>query len=168
MDKDFENFINFLNKKRKSDDIDDEQNTSMLNDFKYISTQRLLSLGDEILKLKGDKLIEYTIDLIKNFKTIINNTKNKKGNNLLDKSSSLILTIELSVSCIILKDIKKLAEQDKKLTFKKCIKLLEDKDKSFMEGCLKGGQEIKTFLKTEDTKESPMGLMFYMAKKNKK
>lgn len=50
---------------------------------------------------------------------------------------------------------------------KKCINLLEDKDKSFMEGCLKGGQEIKTFLKTEDTKESPMGLMFYMAKKNK-
>ena len=31
---------------------------------------------------------------------------------------------------------------------KKCIKLLEDKDKSFMEGCLKGGQEIKTFLNT--------------------
>ena len=51
---------------------------------------------------------------------------------------------------------------------KKCIKLLEDKDKSFMEGCLKGGQEIKTYFKTEDTKESPMGLMFYMAKKNKK
>jgi hypothetical protein len=36
-----------------------------------------------------------------------------------------------------------------------------------MEGCLKGGQEIKTYLKTGDTKESPMGLMFYMAKKNK-
>ena len=125
MDKDFEKFINFLNKKRKLNDEDDEQNISMLNDFKYISTQRLLSLGDDILKLKGDKLIEYTIDLIKNFKSIINNTKNKKGNNLLDKSSSLILTIELSVSCIILKDIKKLAEEDNKLTFRKCIKLFE-------------------------------------------
>ena len=125
MDKDFEKFIDFLNKKRKSSNDTDEQNLSMLNDFKYISTQRLLTLGDDILKLKGDKLIDYTIDLIKNFKSIIHNTKNKKGNNLLDKSSSLILTIELSVSCIILKDIKKLAEQDKKLTFKKCIKLFE-------------------------------------------
>ena len=37
-----------------------------------------------------------------------------------------------------------------------------------MEGCLKAGQEIKTFLKTEDSKESPLGLIFYMAKKNKK
>jgi ATP-dependent Lon protease len=125
MDKDFEKFIDFLNKKRKSSNDIDEQNLSMLNDFKYISTQRLLTLGDDILKLKGDKLIDYTIDLIKNFKSIIHNTKNKKGNNLLDKSSSLILTIELSVSCIILKDIKKLVEQDKKLTFKKCIKLFE-------------------------------------------
>jgi len=50
---------------------------------------------------------------------------------------------------------------------KKCIKLLEDEDKSFMEGCLKGGQEIKTYLETKDRKETPMGLMLYMAKKNK-
>ena len=40
MDKDFEKFIDFLNKKRKSSNDIDEQNLSMLNDFKYISTQR--------------------------------------------------------------------------------------------------------------------------------
>ena len=51
---------------------------------------------------------------------------------------------------------------------KKCISLLENKEKSFMEGCLKSGQEIKIFLKTEDMKEAPLGLIFYMAKKNKK
>ena len=125
MDKDFENFIKFLNNKRRLDDDIDDNNASMLNDFKYISTQRLLSLGDDILKLKGDKLIDYTIDLIENFKTIINNTKNKKTNTLLDKSSSLILVIELSVCCILLKDIKLLAEQNKKITFKKCIEQFE-------------------------------------------
>lgn len=129
MDKDFENFIKFLNNKRRLDDDMDnnEENASMLNDFKYISTQRLSSLGDDILKLKGDKLIDYTIDLIENFKTIINNTKNKKTNTLLDKSSSLILVIELSVCCILLKDINLLAEQNKKLTFKKCIEQFEKK-----------------------------------------
>ena len=127
MDKDFENFIKFLNNKRRLDEDEDdtEENTSMLNDFKYISTQRLSSLGNDILKLKGDKLIDYTIDLIDNFKNIINNTKNKKTNTLLDKSSSLILVIELSVCCILLKDIKLLAEQNKKLTFKKCIEQFE-------------------------------------------
>ena len=45
MDKDFENFIKFLNNKRRLDDDIDDDNASMLNDFKYISTQRLLSLN---------------------------------------------------------------------------------------------------------------------------
>jgi len=50
---------------------------------------------------------------------------------------------------------------------KKCIKLLEDEDKYFAAGCHKGGQEVKTYLIKGDTKDSPMGLVFYMTKKNK-
>ena len=59
-------------------------------------------------------------------------------------------------------------EEEGNVIGRKSIDLLKKKEKYFMEGCLKAGQEIKTFLKTEDTKESPLGLIFYMAKKNKK
>jgi hypothetical protein len=59
-------------------------------------------------------------------------------------------------------------EEEGNVIGRKSIDLLKKKEKYFMEGCLKAGQEIKTFLKTEDSKESPLGLIFYMAKKNKK
>ena len=123
MDKDFKNFIGFLNNKRNKND--NETNEIMMNDFKFISTQRLLGLSNDILSIKGNKLIEYIKELKINFKQTIETHKNKPIA-ILEKSANLIFIIEISVCCLLLDDIIQYSKNNKNKTFKQCLNHFEN------------------------------------------